>query len=334
MPALSLSEKEDADSDSDSDDRVELLKIAEDLQRAAKAVRVRYAQPKILFVLTKVQEGSNPAVDAILESIRATGASIHCGPFESTNSTNLASPTAPFEALIPSPHPPLTDTLNLDCTILLALASDLSHQPQTPEPAQYASIQRQIALEAATPLLPTALYPAFVGRELVTAPAAVKRMREIVAQIGTPGEKARAAVLLGESDSVGLSEEERLRDWTRTSMHPAPPGLRLPVRVVDEDVKMEELPPVAARVDAEVDLSEVNRGTLWLGWKNGWLTVSSNRVVVKGVERVIGAWLDELDEKGGGEEEVKVGLKGLSPGPEVWICGVARSLIGKDSGRG
>jgi len=138
----------------DDDDRVELLKTAEDLQKAARKVRIRYKHPRIHFVLPKISAGHSSDIDAILGSIRATGATIQCGasspsisPTSTSPSTNGAHPF-PWAHLLPDPLAHLTPTLNIDCTILLALVSDLSHSTLPPSQTFHRAIRRQIDLEA------------------------------------------------------------------------------------------------------------------------------------------------------------------------------------------
>ena len=164
-------------------------------------------------------------------------------------------------------------------------------------------------LEAQEHLLPSSLYPAMAGRALVCTTEAARRMREIVTLIGTPAEKARTDLLLGEHED---STPAKLRAaFQEQSAYEVPADWKLPVRVVEAEVDMTRLPPVAGRV-AEL-LSGINRSVFLYGWSEGCVTVSSNRTVVRLIEGIVEA-----------EEEV---------GPGVWLCGTARSLVGKEKGR-
>ncbi|MCJ1281570.1 hypothetical protein MMC26_000890 [Xylographa opegraphella] len=318
---------EDYSSGDEDDDRVELLKIAEDLNRAAKKVYIRYRHPQILFILPKIDEGHNSAVDAILAEIRATGAKVQCasGRFTSGTVTNGAAVdhdteastalTATFSRLLIDPLIHLTPTLNVDCTILLALVSDLSHSTLDPLPTLHRAIRRQIDLEANEKLLPTSLYPAMAGRDLLCTLLAAKRMREIVEQIGTPSERLRTELLLGEGEAgIGKTPTELRARFAETSEYTVPEHWRLPIRVQDGAYDILTLPAVAERVQDE--LTEINRSVFLYGWTKGWTTVSSNRTVAKLIEGVV--------ESEGEEGDV---------GPMVWLCATARSLVGKEKRR-
>ena len=318
---------DDYGSEDEDDDRVELLKIAEDLNRAAKKVYIRYRHPQILFILPKITEGHNSAVDAILTEIRSTGARVQCTsetppPDPSSNGTsddhNTETPTdlnTTFSRLLIDPLVHLTPTLSIDCTILLALVSDLSHSTLEPLPTLHRAIRRQIDLEANEKLLPSSLYPAMVGRDLVCTSLAAKRMREIVEQIGTPSERLRTELLLGEGEAGSGKAPTKLRAaFAETSEYAVPGDWRLPIRVEDGAYDLSALPAVAVRVEEE--LTDINRSVFFYGWTRGYTTVSSNRTVAKLIEGVV--------ENEGEEGDV---------GPMVWLCATARSLVGKEKRR-
>ena len=304
----------------DDDGRVELVKLAEDLKKAASCVRVRYHHPTVRFVLPKLHAGNVPAIDSILDAIRATGAKIQCAsdsPISTTPTTKDAdtksSLTTTFSHLLPHPFTHFTSTLNIDCTILLALVSDLSHLPISPEPWFHKAITRQIELEAREHLLPSSLYPALGGRDLVCTKEAAKRMREIVGCIGTPAEKARTNVVMG---NVEMGPRELREEFARCSTHTVPADLELPIREVAAEGDKMKLPAIAQKVAEK--LTAINRSVFLYGWNEGITTISSNRTVAKLIETTV-------------EEEMEGEQEG---GPHVWLCGTARSLVGKEKGRG
>lgn len=304
-----------------NDNKVELVKLAEDLKKAATCTRVRYRHPTVRFILPKLHSHSLPAIDAILAAIRATGATVQCAsdlpPHPAPNGpATQADLPATFSRLLPHPFAHFTPTLNIDCTILLALVSDLSHQPIAPEPWFHKAITRQIELEAREHLLPRRLYPALGGRGLVCTTEAARRMREIVDGIGTEAEKARTAVVMGDG---GVEEEGLRRELGRWSRHGVPGDLRLPIREVGAGMEGRELSPVQRKVAGQ--LTVINRSVFLYGWKEGITTVSSNRTVARLIESIVE---EEMDAEDAEDER----------GPDVWLCGTARSLVGKEKGRG
>ncbi|KAL2048231.1 hypothetical protein N7G274_000142 [Stereocaulon virgatum] len=118
-------------------DRIELVKVADDLLRASNAHRVHYKHPQIRFVLPKISSEPPEEILPILDRIRSTGAIIDLGSQEDRSESLNILRAKIFSRLLPSPHPPLTDTLNIDCTILLALVSDrsISHI-ESPDPTK------------------------------------------------------------------------------------------------------------------------------------------------------------------------------------------------------
>ena len=303
-------------------ERIGLVRTANDLARASNAHRIHYKHPQVRLVLTKFSTSPPPEILPILDRIRSTGAAIYLGP-------QLGSPgninAEIFPNLLPSPHPPLTNTLNIDCTILLALVSDLSHTTNHPILPEFnTAITRQIELETRDNLLPSSLWPAIIDKELVCTQKAAKRMKEIVDTLGTPNERSRTELLLSR-DSVSqddVGEEELRQQFARYSDHTIPSNWRLPIRIVDDtalDSNMERaiqngnLPSVAK--DVAKRLSDNNRSTFIYGWLSGTTTVSSNRTVAKQIEAIV-----EKDGQG-------------AMGPEIWVREPARSLLGKEKER-
>jgi len=207
-----------------------------------------------------------------------------------------------------------TETLNIDCTILLALVSDISHFQVAEAPWFNRGVRRQIEIEANQQLLPSILWPALGDRKLVCSREAAKRMREIVDMIGTETEKARTRIIIG--DDQTKSSSELVKEFQSFSDHQVPTNWQLPISMADEHLPvLERLPAVATFVGTR--LSEVNRSVFLYGWASGITTISSNRAVAKLIETVIEEHRESEDEKG----------------PDIWLCPVARSLVAKEKGR-
>ncbi|KAI9703142.1 MAG: hypothetical protein M1836_007707 [Candelina mexicana] len=313
---------DDMTSRSDDDDGLSLLRLAEDLKKAAKAVRVRYKHPNVRFVLPKLEEGRIPQIDRLLRDIRATGILVHCaGDLEGIPVPPL---TDVLDKLVVDDFAAFTPILNIDCTILLALVSDLSHGRVAVEPWFHRAIRRQIELEEEEKLLPTFLFPAMGNRELVCTVEAAKRMREIVDLIGTPAEKARTLLLMGEESNangaegaynVATRQKNLVTSFRQYSEYDIPSEWNLPIQIVDGHIDTTTLPATAVAV-AE-NLTAINSSVFLYGWAAGRTTLSSNRTVAKLIETVI-------EEHRTSEEDV---------GPDVWLCPTARSLVGKEKNR-
>lgn len=320
------------DSDgSDEEDNIELLKLALDMKRAAREVRVRYRHPQIRFVLPKIVEGRIPQIDKILNEIRKTGVRVECGIkgmdgklYEATGEADSeADLDQTFARILPNPFAHFTDTLNVDCTLLLALVSDVSHiKGIQATPNHHRAIVRQIEMETKEPLVPYEIWPALGNRRLLCTQEAAKRMHDIVDTIGTESEKERTGLLMGEGTGKGQDRERLVRRFQELSDHKVPEDWNIPITVVDVNPEIDEawkngtLPSVSHKVAEEI--SDLNKSVFLYGWAKGIMTVTSNRTVAKQVERLIEADRD-------GDDELV--------GPDVWICDTARSLVGKEKNR-
>ncbi|KAL8816177.1 MAG: hypothetical protein Q9191_008373, partial [Dirinaria sp. TL-2023a] len=158
----------------DEDDKLELIRLAQDLQKASQATRVRYKHPHVHFVLPNVIPGRVAEIDRILSTIHSTGASTSCKP--DLNPPQSSSLHSTFAPMLPFSTRQLSSTLNIDCTILLALVSDLSHYTSSSIPLETASgaksgtphpaSVRQLKMESEEQLLPSILYPLLQGKKL------------------------------------------------------------------------------------------------------------------------------------------------------------------------
>ncbi|EER25121.1 hypothetical protein D8B26_007729 [Coccidioides posadasii str. Silveira] len=317
----------DSEDDGD-DDIVELVKLAVDMKKAAAQTRVRYKHPRIRFILPKVTEGQAPHTDRIIHEIRKAGVTVECGTIPENPLTGGAKQLDPrsleatFSSLLPSPYPQRTSTLNVDCTLLLALVSDLSHYCNIAHSTHHhRAITRQIELEAEKPLVPSELWPAMGDKDLLCTTEAAQRMREIVDTIGTQAEKTRTKLLMGEMDEH-LERQQLISRFQELSDHKVPTDWRIPIRVVESREVIRRgfedgrLPPVARKIANH--LSDINASVFVYGWSTGLMTISSNRTVAKQIETMI-------EKNRGDDDDLR--------GPFVWVCDTARSLVGKEKNR-
>ncbi|KUJ22127.1 uncharacterized protein LY89DRAFT_608889 [Mollisia scopiformis] len=311
----SSDEDDEMQSLDDDDDEPGLVKQIEALVKASRVTRIRYRHPTVRLILPKIKAvPDSKEVGNVLKQIRELGVDVQ-------TSEEVSSEYPPISSVI---HRMASDrfeffseSLNIDCTILLAFASDLSHGRVEPEDWHNKAISRQIEVENQDQLLPSNLWPACGNRKMVCTRAAAVRMQEIVDIIGTETEKRRATLLLDTSTDCQLSREDRIREFQKLSDYAVPLGWALPIAVVDIDIPeiMASLPPVAEKVLES--LTSINKSVFLYGWSTGKTTISSNGAVAKDVESTIEA--HRMDEE--------------TIGPDIWLSASSRSLVGKEKER-
>ena len=203
-----------------------LIKTAHSLIKASKKVRHKYRHPMLHLLFTRFSEGKVKEIDDVINEIRSLGISVKCA-----NSLEEDKPLddATLSQMVVDDFEAFSPIINVDCTVLLAIVSDISHQDVIEAPWFNGAIRRQIEIESAEHLLPLILWPAMGDRKLVCIHAASQRMREIVDTIGTETEKARTRLLMGDdmNDQATLIE-----GFSKLSKHSIPVGWQLPVRVI------------------------------------------------------------------------------------------------------
>ncbi|ORY08574.1 hypothetical protein BCR34DRAFT_488497 [Clohesyomyces aquaticus] len=299
--------------DDDDEDQVDIVKSARELARAARANPIRGRPPQVRFVLTRITSHKLKEIDAVLDKIRATGVQIQCA------NEIPAAPTleSVLSDLLVDRSRTLSRMLNIDCTILLALISDISHSTCPVLDWYPSEVRAQIKEEEAEKLLPTHLYPAVGSHPMVCTQEAANQMNLIVDTLATDSEKTRANLLLAQKDHSDSSPAELLKAWSSLSDHSAPEGFQLPIRVVESNLPgiLPKLPKVSEKIKKE--LSPLNQAIFFYGWAEGITTVSSNRARARQIEHFI-------------NEE---GLEDGEAGPHIWLCGESRSLIAKQGRR-
>lgn len=299
--------------DDDDDDQVDVVKNARELARAARANPIRGRPPKVHFVLTRIVSGKTHAIDMIVDKIRATGASVQCA--------NDIPPSVSLQSVLPQllldRSRALSATLNIDCTILLALISDISHKPCPILDWYPGEVRAQIMEEAAEHLLPIHLYPAIGAHPMVCTREAADQMNLIVQTLATDTEKLRANLLLGQDDRDGRSPGDLVAEWASISDYEIPDGFKLPIKAmsVNVDTLTDGLPAVATKVAAE--LGHLNKSIFLYGWAESLTTLSANRGRARQIDSIIN----------------EHGLNDGEAGPHIWLCGESRSLIAKHGRR-
>ena len=264
---------------------IPLLRTARDLVEAARANRVRGRIPRVRFVLPRIKKGESKEVDLLLSKLKTIGCELTLADGVGDSDPPLSSA---LERMPVNPLARLTSTLNIDCTILISLISDISHVSDL-QPEQWfnAMLREQLRFERQEALLPNLLYPVLRGRRLVTTKRAADQCQVIVDTIGNEKEKGRCEALFRDSNDDDV--KERMEKMAALSDWEVPADLALPIEVVEEDSAVEKqhsasegpddlIPKVCAR------LSDVNKSVFGFGWRAGWTTVTSNNNTIREIE--------------------------------------------------
>ncbi|KAI5304915.1 hypothetical protein KEM56_005701, partial [Ascosphaera pollenicola] len=332
--------------DIESDDElVDLLKFAVQYSKAAPVNRVRYQAPRIRFVCPKIDEGKNELVDRVLRDIRDLGIDVCTIDNISLRNAPDVAPRPFCTALgkmMPNPYILLPKELNLDCTILIGLVSEISHRKDPPKLEEYApAIRSQIDLEKKFPLLVKQLFPIVKGRQLYCTYEAADRFCSIASLMATTVEKQRTALLIekwigergreeAKADEIEkLSPKERLERLRELSDYDIPDDIQLPVKIINdtEDVIVRALStsrptqppskdhPYLPKIASQINLQDINHSVFLYAWATGLMTLTSNRVTAKEIQFMLERYMDTT-----GENVI---------GPKLWVTDVARSYITK-----
>lgn len=286
---------------------------------------VRYQHPNVRLVLPNIKAHPDAKVVAnVLRQIRNLGVIVQTAEDMPLEFPPVAEVLTRLDA---DPFGSFSGTLNVDCSILLAFASDVSHGRVEAKDWHNKIISRQIKMENEDQVLPNSMWPACGSRKLVCTRKAAEKMQEIVDTMGTETEKRRAALLLGR-DTL-LSREQVLENFQRLSDYPIPPEWNIPIEIVDIDMAsiMAELPPVAEKVSEIFLPTGINRSVFLFGWSANLTTISSNATAAKEIETAIEE--ENISSKTLDRQAYSQGTKG----PDIWICPFARSLVGKEKNR-
>ncbi|KAK6065084.1 hypothetical protein SCUP515_11391 [Seiridium cupressi] len=259
----------------DDDLEIPLLKTVKELAGAARNHCIRTVQPVVHVVLPRIKEKESAEVDKIIILCRQIpGVIVYC------NEDLPPAPELTSEAMFrmyPNPKTSFSELLNIDTSVIFALTSEFSHSSVVKQ--DWFDRQRiaHTEQEEKEHFLIKQVYPIIQGYELVCVQEAVDTYKHIVDTIGTPAERARAKLILGEDPSLSPAQVvEELQKW---SIHPVPHNLRLPVRVINVGDFQGNLPSEAKHV-LEGQLNP-GRSVFSYGWANGLTTVTCNGVATK-----------------------------------------------------
>lgn len=299
------------------------------LVAAAKRNRCQYQIPRLRLVLPHVSR-RDADVDAFLDQLVRLDPSVAV-TVEDRDSRFLAAPPPDLAVAIPrlvgDELERLTPTLNLDHTVLVDLASDITHLRLEPQPWQPSATQAQIVEEQqhghGGGLMARTLYALLAGRTLVCTREAAQHFHAVLTTVGTESEKQRGALLVPPSPRGARRPPPALRQsFQALSAHPLPDAVRLPVAIVAEPwtlpslrraVVAGRLPPVALDVARLSGFTPPKLSVFAYGWAARCVTVTSNREV----RGRIGTWLEACRRNVADE------------GPAIWTVDVTRNLLAK-----
>ncbi|KAL9617120.1 MAG: hypothetical protein Q9160_008063 [Pyrenula sp. 1 TL-2023] len=302
-----------------------IIRHAIELKQAAQHTWINYMHPKIRLVFPNILEGKTKQIDLILSEIRSLGVIVECSgslkSYEQLQSSTTSMDSL-FQVMTPlTYYPPLTQMLNLDCSILISLVSDISHcAPSTLPPSdpastsaqQYNAVQREIEYEGTMPLLPNNVYPILRGRKLVCIPEVVDRCQEIVNTMGTEREKKRLDWLLDpQNDALNENGVQQLRAaFQGESIHELPDDLQIPIEIQIFDRAN------SPSMIHELKLSSIHKSVFFHGLMRDITTITSSKLTAREVRQRILKWAEENNPE-------QIG------GPKVCVSAFSRSLLGK-----
>lgn len=269
------SSDDEGDETGDEDSGIQIIKITNQLVKAARSNRCNTRIPRIRLVLPNIALGRAEAIDKLLDRTRLLGVSkkdegdveilVDCA-----NSDFLQTPIPPLKQVFSNmfrdtAQDRLTSTLNLELTIILSLVSDIAHTEVQPQEWYSRQTLSHIEDELHAPgVRLQSVYSALRGRRLECTREVARETRNIVDDLGTETTKTRAMLFFGRhsikdgfdtprshvelqsngngngtaKSEVTSRDAERQRlvvELRKLSKYPVPEDLQLPVQIVGDD---------------------------------------------------------------------------------------------------
>ncbi|CAK7225728.1 hypothetical protein SCUCBS95973_005961 [Sporothrix curviconia] len=285
-------EKEEGEAKDELEDIAEmsLVQTAMALMRAAQTHRCKGAYPRICIVLTRVDEAGGDGVGCADKETQRQAAEIahylgkarrglaayaarlppdidgkHIGVAIHTARAprTLAQPPddgsleATLRRMLPDLSDRLTATVNIDTSILVGLASDITHGAVAIQPWFPQQRHDEIRKEAVHPgqVLKTLMGEALRGRRLVCTQEAATAFRSMIRHMAQPSEKQRAQCLLGDARDDGgdngrpLDRMALVQRFRALSQYPEfiPDDLMLPIEEQGTAWGLEQIERVSRR---------------------------------------------------------------------------------------
>lgn len=308
---------------------IPIAKYIKRLIGAARANRHEYRLPRIRVLIANL-ERVHQDFDVLLQQFSTMDPSVQViiedmsGSFMNTPPPELE---AAIENLIGDEYETLTETLNIDHTILVDLSSDLAHLSLQPQPWQGRTTRAQIVEENSHEggLMLRTLYPILDGRTLVCTKEAAEHFHEMMQTVGTDTEKERGRLLVPLGDEMRSMTDDAIRTrFQALTIHRLPPTVQIPIRILPSPWTLETihdaiaggtLPHVARDVAHGAGLKSSKLSIYMYGWASGNVTVTSNK-------EIYGQMRTWVETHRRAEHEV---------GPAIWKVGVTRNLLAKSA---
>jgi len=231
-------ESDSEEDDEDFDDPTGLLAQASSLIRASKLVLHRGQHPHIRIVLPRFRMdelkslnlGDPKLILRVFDRLRTRGITLEMGDLSPPPITEV------LQRMTFPDYSTITDILNIDTTILLAIVSDISHITIRPKEWHHEFIAAQIAKEGQLKLLPQHIWPICGTRKLICTRESLEMMQTITNDIGTDAERKRAALLF-ESPGDNMTTADRISKFQALSDYKIPEGWSIPINVIDVDIQ-------------------------------------------------------------------------------------------------
>ncbi|RFU76809.1 hypothetical protein TARUN_5395 [Trichoderma arundinaceum] len=306
-----------------------LAKQVKRLVAAAKMNRHEYRVPRLRIVFPNLMKGENEDIDVLLDQICRLDPLVEI-IIEDSSGKFMSTPPPPLEDAIKNlmgdEFDGLTDTLNMDHTILVDLISDITHFQLQPQPWQAQTTRLQIEEERKHGgVMVRELYPILQGRTLVCTQEAAEHFHEVLNTVGTPTERERGRLLVPfDDDTRSMSAGEIRSRFEQLSTHTLPRDVQVPIQILAETWTMStvnqavadgRLPTVALDV-AKCGAFKSSKLSIYMyGWATGNITITSN----KEVRGQIRTWV-ETNRRDDHER-----------GPAIWRIDVTRNLLAKSA---
>ncbi|QUC15962.1 uncharacterized protein UV8b_00203 [Ustilaginoidea virens] len=301
--------------------------LAKQVRRLVAATRVNRRGcplPRLRIVLPNIGRDS-PDVAVLLDQLGRLDPSVEV-VIEDGQGSFLGNPPPAVDVavrnLLGNELDGLTETLNVDLSILIDLVSDITHSRLEPRPWQAQSTRAQMADEMTGRCLMTqVLYPVLAGRALVCTREAAEHFHRVLSTVGTASERERGKLLVPlESAPGGTLARARFREL---SAHALPDTVQIPVRVLADtwtqasiEGRCEELglPGVARYVASHGGFKRAKLSIFMYGWASGNVTLTSNKEIGGQIRTLVERFRQSDDECG----------------PAIWVVDVTRNLVGNE----